>query len=99
MKYDFTPFRLTKNVKFDNANDFLEYGGTVRTIGASQIAQWLKNPPSVQEIQETWVQSLGWEDPLEEGHGNPLQYSCLENPWTEESGRLQSMGWQRVRPN
>ena len=27
---------------------------------------------------ETWVQSLGWEDPLEEG--NPLQYSCLENP-------------------
>ena len=27
----------------------------------------------------------------EEGHGNPLQYSCLENPWTEEIGRLQSM--------
>ena len=26
-----------------------------------------------------WVQSLGWEDPLEGGHGNPLQYSCLEN--------------------
>ena len=30
-------------------------------------------------MQETWVQSLGWEDPSEEGHGNPLQYSCLEN--------------------
>ena len=31
-------------------------------------------------MQETWVQSLGWEDPLEkEGIGNPLQYSCLEN--------------------
>ena len=30
-------------------------------------------------MQETWVQSLGWEDPFEEGHGNPLQYSCLEN--------------------
>ena len=29
-----------------------------------------------------------------EGHGNPLQYSCLENPWMEESGRLQSMGLQ-----
>ena len=28
----------------------------------------------------SWVQSLGWEDPLEEGHGNILQYSCLENP-------------------
>ena len=28
---------------------------------------------------ETQVQSLGWEDPLEEGNGNPLEYSCLEN--------------------
>ena len=33
----------------------------------------------MQEIQKTWVQSLGWKDPPE-GHGNPLQYSCLENP-------------------
>jgi len=32
-----------------------------------------------------------------EGHGNPLWYSCLENPETEESGGLQSMGSQRVR--
>ena len=31
-----------------------------------------------------------------EGNGNPLQYSCLENPWTEEPGRLQSMGLLRV---
>ena len=30
------------------------------------------------------------------GHGNPLQYSCLENPMTEEPGGLQSIGWQRV---
>ena len=29
---------------------------------------------------ETWVRSLGWEDPPEEGNGNPLQYYCLENP-------------------
>ena len=28
------------------------------------------------------------------GHGNPLQYSCLEHPWTEEQGRSQSMGLQ-----
>ena len=34
-----------------------------------------------------------------EGNGNPLQYSCLENPMTEEPGRLQSMGSQRVRHN
>ena len=31
-----------------------------------------------------------------EGNGTPLQYSCLENPWTEEPGGLQSMGSQRV---
>ena len=31
-----------------------------------------------------------------DGHGNPLQYSCLEIPWTEEPGGLQSMGLQRV---
>ena len=31
-----------------------------------------------------------------EGNGTPLQYSCLENPWTEKPGRLQSMGSQRV---
>ena len=39
----------------------------------------VKNPPAMQETQETWVGSVAWEHPLEEGHGNPLQYSCLEN--------------------
>ena len=48
-------------------------------IGASPMVQQVKNPPAVQETQETWVQSLGQEDPLEE-HGSPLQYSFLENP-------------------
>ena len=46
-------------------------------IWASLVAKMVKNSPA---IQETWVQSLDWEDPLEGGHGNPLQYSCLENP-------------------
>ena len=36
---------------------------------------------------------------LREGNGTPLQYSCLENPWAEEPGRLQSMGLLRVRHN
>jgi len=40
----------------------------------------VKNLPSMQEMQETWVQSLAWEDPLEEeGNGNPPQYSRLGN--------------------
>ena len=34
---------------------------------------------------------------IEEGNGTPLQYSCLENPWTEEPGRLQSMGVAKSR--
>ena len=37
----------------------------------------VKNLPA---MPETWVRSLGWEDLLEEENGNPLQYSCLENP-------------------
>ena len=41
------------------------------------MAQTVRNLPPLQEIR---VQSLGWEDLLEEGTGNPLQYSCLENP-------------------
>ena len=40
------------------------------------MAQTVKNPPA---IQEAWVRSLGLEDSLEKGNGNPLQYSCLEN--------------------
>ena len=43
---------------------------------ASLVAQLVKNPPA---MQETWVQSLGREDPLEKGKGYPLQYSGLEN--------------------
>ena len=53
----------------------------------------VKNLPAV---WETWVQSLGWEDPLEEGVAT---HSCIlvwRTPRTEEPGRLQSMGLQRV---
>ena len=49
----------------------------------------VKNPPA---MRETRVQSLGGEDPLEKGMVTHSQYSCLENPKTEEPGRLQSMG-------
>ena len=51
---------------------------------ASLVAQMVKNLPV---MKETWVQSLGWEDPLEwvGGHGNPLQYSCQENPHGQRS--------------
>ena len=41
------------------------------------VAQIVKCLPT---MRETWVQSLGWEDPPGEGHGSTLQHSCLENP-------------------
>ena len=44
---------------------------------ASLVAQLVKNLPA---MQKTWVQFLGWEDPLEKEMATPLQYSCLENP-------------------
>ena len=48
-------------------------------------------------MQETWIQSLGHEDSPGEGNGNPLQYSCLENPHGQRSlVGLQSMVSQRV---
>ena len=43
----------------------------------SLVAQTVKRPPA---LRETRVRSLGWEDSPGEGNGNPLQYSCLENP-------------------
>ena len=61
--------------------------------GHSLVAQVVKNPPAMWEM---WVQSLGWEDPLEKGMAT---HSCLlawRIPWTQEPGGLQSMGLQRV---
>ena len=52
---------------------------------ASLVAQRLKHLPTT---QETWVQSLGPEDPPGEGTGNPLQYSCLENSIDRGAWRL-----------
>ena len=46
---------------------------------------------------ETWVQSLGWEDPLEKEMAIHSRTIAWKIPWTEEPGRLQPMGSQRVR--
>ena len=56
----------------------------------------VKNLPTMQAI---WVQSLDWEDPLEEGMATPSSSFAWRIPWTEESGRLQSIGSQRVGHN
>ena len=57
------------------------------------MAQIVKCPPA---IQETCVQSLGREDPLEKEMATHSSTLAWKIPWTEEPGRLQSMGLQRV---
>ena len=57
------------------------------------MAHMIKNLPA---IWETWVQSLGWEGPLEEGMDVHSSILPGESPWTEDPGGLQSMGSQRV---
>ena len=61
------------------------------------MAQRVKNPPAMQKTQETLVRSLGGEDPLEEEMAIHSSILAWRIPWTEEHGRLQSIGLQRVR--
>ena len=50
-------------------------------------------------VQETWVQFLDWEDPLEEGMATHSSILAWETPWTEDRGGLPCMVLQRVRHN
>ena len=58
------------------------------------MARMVKNLPAMQETQ---VQSLGWEDPLEKEVATHSSILAWKIPWAEEPGGLQSTGWQRVR--
>ena len=85
-----------------NAGDTSSVPGSGRSTGegigyplqyswASLVAQLVKNLPA---MWETWVLSLGWEDPLEKGKGTHSSILAWRIPWT-----VQSMGSQRVRHN
>ena len=63
-------------------------------LGASLVAKLIKNLPAMQETQ---VQSLGHEDPLEKEMATHSSTLAWRIPWREESGRLQFMGLQRDR--
>ena len=60
---------------------------------ASLVAQSVENPPA---MQETWVRSLGWGDPLEKEMATDSSMLAWEIPWTEVPGGLQSMGSQEL---
>ena len=62
-------------------------------LRASLVAQTVKH---LSTMRETWVQSLGRDDPLEKEMAIHSSILAWKIPWTEESGRLQSMGSQRV---
>ena len=64
------------------------------SIWASLVAQRVKCLPEMREIR---VQPLGWEDPLEKKMETHSSILAWEIPWTEEPGRLQSMGSQQSR--
>ena len=63
-------------------------------IVASLVAQRLKRLPA---MRDAWVQSLGWEDPLEKAMAPHSSILAWRIPWMEEPGGLQSLGSQRVR--
>ena len=60
------------------------------------MAQWVKNPPAMQETQEMWIRSIGQEYPPEEEMATHSSILAPKIPWTGESDRLQSKGSQRV---
>ena len=62
-----------------------------KLLQASLVAQMVKYPPA---MWETWVLFLGWEDTLEKGMATHSSILAWRIPWTEEPGRLQSMGSQ-----
>ena len=64
-----------------------------RAWWVSLEARTVENLPAV---RETWVRSLGWEDPMQEGEATHCSILAWRIPWIEEPGRLQSMGSKRA---
>jgi len=69
----------------------------IPNVGATSVAQTVKNLPAVWETQETWARSLGQEDPLEKEVATHSSILAWRIPWTEEPGGLQSMESHRAR--
>ena len=76
---------------------FFKLSTSIWRLRASQVAQQVKNLPTMLDMQEMWLRSLGQEDPLEEGMATDSSILAWRIPWTEELGGLQSKGSQRVR--
>ena len=88
-------FKLSTPTKLSNDKRTLFCGSSKCFFcGTSLVAQMVKR---LSTMQETWVWALGWEDPLEKEMAIHSSTIAWKIPWTEEPGRLQFMGSQRVR--
>ena len=83
----------TEEPVYTQRGQFSNFTSTLHLNGASLVAQMVKN---LLAAQETWVQFLNWEDPLEEGMTTHSSILAWRLPWTEEPGGLQYKGLQRV---
>ena len=83
--------KLTKEIQMENKHMKLSFCLRIERGRASLLAEWkrIRLP-----MQETWVQSLGREDPLEKEMATHSSILAWEIPWTEEPGGLESMGLQ-----
>ena len=82
------PFEAS-TLKPGHSDAALSLGLYLVSLGASLVAQMVKNLPA---MQETRVQSLGWENPLEKGMATHSSILAWGIPWIEEPGGLQAMG-------
>ena len=82
--------KLLKRQARDWGKMFTKYVCAIHTMGFP-VAQMVKNLPA---IQETWVRSLGWEDPLQKRMATHSSSLAWRIPWTEEPGGPQSIDWQ-----
>ena len=90
---------VRKNFKFSQSktktkDDRIRISENYHDAWASLVAQIVNNLPA---MRETWIRSLGWEDPLEKGKATHSSILAWRISWIEEPGRLQSMGLQRVK--
>ena len=88
--------KLTKEIQMENKHMKLSFCLRIERGRASLLAEWkrIRLP-----MQETWVQSLGREDPLEKEMAAYSSILAWRIPWTEEPDGLQSLGSQTVRHN
>ena len=90
---------MLENACFPGSSDGTESAcnkghlGSIPVLGTFLVAQMVKRLPTKRETQ---VQSLGWEDLLEKEMATHSSTFARKIPWTEEPGRLQSMGSQKI---